>query len=112
MEELKKTLEYDPYLDKSKSEEDLAKLKGDADANIIFARQDYWLKDGIVLGLDREKCYLVISAVDEFLGKAEAKLMRLYPDLKRADSETERNVIGEIEKERSESEEGLGMIFG
>ncbi len=111
-ESLKKTLEYDPYLDKSKTDEELAKLKEDAEANVIFARQDYWLKDGIVLGLDREKCYLTISSTDDFLEKAESKLKKLYPELKRADSDLEQKIVGEIEKERSESEQGLGMIFG
>lgn len=111
-ESLKKILEYDPFLDKAKTPEELAKMKTDEDANIIFARQDYWLKDGIALGLDREKCYLVISAVDSFLEKAEPKLMRLMPDLKRADAETEKTVVSEIEKERSQSEQGLGTIFG
>lgn len=109
---LKKLLEYDPYLDKSMTPEQLAKLKQDAEANIIFARQDYWLKDGISLGLDREKYYLVISAVEEFLVKAEEKLKKLVSNIKRADSDLEQKVISEIEKERNESESGLGMIFG
>lgn len=109
---LKKLLEYDPYLDKSMSTEQLSKLKDDADANIIFARQDYWLKDGIGLGLDREKYYLILSAVDEFLEKAEAKLKRLVPSIKRADPDIEEKVVSEQEKERGESESGLGMIFG
>lgn len=112
MEELKKTLEYDPYLDKSKTGEELEKMKADEDANVIFARQDYWLRDGATLGLDREKCYLVLSAVDEFLGKAEAKLKKLYPEIGKADEELGKKIVGEIEKERSESESGLGMIFG
>ncbi len=58
---MKKLLEYDPYLDKSLSPEQLSKLKDDSYANIIFARQDYWIKDGISLGLDREKNYLILS---------------------------------------------------
>ncbi len=109
---LKKLLEYDPYLDKSLSAEQLSKLKDDSYANIIFARQDYNLKDGISLGLDREKYYLVLSAVDDFLVKAEGKLMKEIPSIKRADLEIEQKVASEIEKERAESESGLGMIFG
>ena len=46
-QELEKLLEYDPYLDKNMSEEQLAQLKDNEDANIIFARQDYMLKDGV-----------------------------------------------------------------
>ncbi len=109
---LKTLLEYDPYLDKSLTQEQLSKLKGDAEANIIFARQDYWLKDGISLGLDREKYYLVLSAVDEFLERADAKLKRLIPGVERADADTEQKVVSEIEQERSASESGLGAIFG
>ncbi len=105
-------MEYDPYLDKAKTPEDLAKLKADPEANIIFARQDYWIKDGISLGLDREKYYLVISAVDEFLESADKKLKKDIPGITRADPDTEQKVISEIEKERNASESGLGAIFG
>jgi len=105
-------MSYDPYLDKSLSPEQLTKLKADEEANIIFARQDYWIKDGITLGLDREKDYLVISAVDTFLEKAEKKLIKLMPSIKRADPDLEAKVVLDIENERKESESGLGMIFG
>ncbi len=105
-------MSYDPFLDKSFTGEQLEKMKADEDANIIFARQDYWIKDGISLGLDRDKYYIVISAVEEFLNKAEPKLKKTIPGIKRADPEIEAKVIAEIEKERNESESGLGMIFG
>ncbi len=111
-EALKRLMSYDPYLDKTKSEDDLAKLKEDPEANIIFARQDYWIKDGVSLGLDREKVYLIISAVDDFLNKAEDKLKKEVPDMKRVPSDVELKIVGEIEKERNKSESGLGMIFG
>ncbi len=111
-EALKKLMSYDPYLDKSKSEADLAKLKDDPEANVIFARQDYWIKDGVSLGLDRDKSYLIISAVGEFLDKAEQKLKKEIPSIKRVEPETEAKIVGELEKERKESESGLGMIFG
>ncbi len=42
----------------------------------------------------------------------EKKLMKEIPGIKRADPEIERKIISEFEKERSESEKGLGMIFG
>ncbi len=109
---MKKLLDYDPYLDKSLSQEELSKLKSDPESNVIFARQDYWFKDGISLGLDRDKYYLMISAVDEFLERADAKLKKDVPSVARADPDTEQKIILEIEKERSESESGLGMIFG
>lgn len=87
-------------------------MKSDDDANVIFARQDYWLKDGAALGLDADKCYLVISAVDSFLEKAEPKLVRMFPGIKRADPELEAKIAADIESERKQAEGGLGMIFG
>ena len=94
------------------SPEQLAKLKTDELANVIFARQDYQLKDGISLGLDREKYYLYLSAVEEFFEKAEKKLKASIPSLQRVDPELEQKVIATLEGERKESEEGLGLIFG
>lgn len=107
-------MEYDPYLDKSKTPEQLAKLKEDpnSDDNVIFARQDYWIKDGVSLGLDRDKYYLIISAVDQFLEKAEPKLKRSIQSIQRADPDTEAKVTLDMENERNQSESGLGMIFG
>ena len=112
IEMLKKLMSYDPFLDKSKTTEQLAEMKKDENAMVIFARQDYWIKDGITLGLDREKYYLVLSAVDAFLDKAEPKLKEGVPSIARADPETETKIIGEMDRERNQSESGLGMIFG
>ena len=109
---LKKLLEYDPYLDKSLNEEQLAKLKSDSDANTIFARQDYLLKDGISIGLDREKYYLYINANDEFLERGEQKLKEKVGSIARVEPELEAEIIAGIEGERSASERGIGSIFG
>ena len=105
-------MEYDPYLDKSKSEEEISKLKEDKEANIIFARQDYRIKDGISMDMDREKSYLCISANQEFLDNGEEKLKKRIEGLQRADEKTENKVIEIIETERTQSEQGLGAIFG
>jgi hypothetical protein len=105
-------MNYDPFLDKSLTPEQLEKIKTDEKANIIFARQDYWIKDGITLGLERDKCYLVLSAVDSFLEKAEPKLKEGVPSIKRVDPELEEKIVEQMDKERDESESGLGMIFG
>ena len=105
-------MSYDPFLDKSKTPEQLAEIKKDENATVIFARQDYWIKDGITLGLDRDKYYLVLSAVDAFLDKAEPKLKQSILDIKRADPDLEAKVVAEMDKERKESEKGLGAIFG
>ena len=98
-------MEYDPYLDKSKSDEEISKLKEDKEANIIFARQDYQIKDGISMDLDREKSYLCISANQEFLEKGEEKLKKSIEGLQRADEKTENKVIEVIENERNQSEQ-------
>ena len=107
-----KLMSYDPYLDKSLSDEKIAEIKNDPEANIIFARQDYNIKDGISIGLERDKSYLYLSASEEFLNQADKKLKNLIKSIKRADKETEQKVIEIVEGERSSSEEGLGSIFG
>ncbi len=139
---LKKMLEYDPYLDQNTipkmpkewsdakyrgehpelaqqieaKEKEIAqaldRLKNDKETNIIFARQDYQLKDGISLGLDREKSYLYLSANDLFLDGADAKLKKNFKSIQRADAETEQKVIGMIEEEKSRADAGMGLIFG
>ena len=109
---LNKLMSYDPYLDKTLNEQQIIELKKDPDANIIFARQDYMIKDGISVGLERDKYYLYISASDEFLEKADKKLKSSIKSIKRADPEIEKTVIAIVEGERESSEEGLGSIFG
>ena len=109
---LKKLLEYDPYLDKSLGEAELEKIRKDEEANVIFARQDYLLKDGISLGLERDYYYLYVNATEEFLAKAEKKLKKALPEIKRAEPGLESKIVATIEEERNESEQGLGLIFG
>ena len=105
-------MEYDPYLDKSMSEEALQKLKDDKEANIIFARQDYRIKDGLSINMERGRSYLYISANEEFLEKGDGKLKKSIEGIERADQKTESSVIEIVEKERNESEQGLGFLFG
>ncbi len=112
LDKLKALMEYDPYLDKSKTEEELAALKQDKAANVIFARQDYQIKDGISIGMEKDKCYLYLSANEDFLTLAEPKLLSAIESAKRADSETEKKIILMIEEEISNSESGIGSIFG
>ena len=139
---LKKILEYDPYLDpnlipkipkewddaeymrkhpeleqqaaqkKKEAAEAMDKLKNDKEMNLIFARQDYQLKDGISLGLDREKSYLYLSADEAFLEAGEAKLKKNISSLQRAPQDVEKQLIDDIEQERQKSDQGLGFIFG
>lgn len=141
-EALKKLLAYDPYLDmnliprlpkewddekylsenpdiakeaaekKKEVDESVKRLREDKEANLIFARQDYQLRDGATMGLDRDKCYLFLNASEEFQVPAEDKLKKNVASIKRLDPETEKQVIDSIEKERENAEQGLGMIFG
>ncbi len=111
-EELKKLLAYDPYLDKSLNEEQLAKVRTDPEANVIFVRQDYVLKEGAAYGLDSQKCYLYLKAQDDFLDQAEKKLKKLIQGLQRASKGDEDKVSAAITEERSAAEQGLGSIFG
>jgi hypothetical protein len=139
---LKKLLEYDPYLDKSKIpetpkewddpkffdkhpelreeaekrrimvQEALKKLSEDKYANVIFARQSCDLREGAMLGLDGKKSYLYLKASDEFLKLAEEKLKLNLKSVKRASQSDEAKVIGIIGEEESKGNAGMGMIFG
>ena len=93
-------------------DESIRKLREDKEANIIFARQEYQLKDGATMGLDRGKSYLFLNAPEDFQVPAEEKLKKNIASIRRLDPETERKVIEAIEKERENAEQGLGMIFG
>jgi hypothetical protein len=111
-EKLKKLLLYDPYADSSLDEAALAKIKADRLANIIFARQNCTLKDGVSLGLDRDKFYLCIKSGEDFLKDVEEKLKAEIPGIKRATKEVEDKVIAAVDEEESRSNQGVGLIFG
>ena len=97
---------------KKQAENAMSNLRNDKEANIIFARQDYMLKDGISLGLDREKSYLFLNADNSFFADAEAKLKKNVSSLERVQSDTEKQIIDTIEKEIQQADQGLGFIFG
>ncbi len=88
---LTKVLEADPYADDS------------------FARVGYKVKDGGMLGEDKAKMYVYISASDDFLKKADERLKEVA---KRAEPEVEKRVVEKIQKEEEDAEGGLGSIFG
>jgi hypothetical protein len=138
-EALKKTLEYDPYLDpklipaskgekdlkamsdeereKAKEEEEkvreaLDKLSKDKYANVIFARQDCSLRDGTTLDLDGNRFYLYLNASDQFLELAEERFKREFKTVKRAGKAEEEKVIGIIKAEEEKANAGFGSIFG
>jgi hypothetical protein len=109
---LKKALEYDPYLDKSLDDEKLRALKGDKYANVIFSRQEYSLREGAALGLEKGKYYLYIKANEDFMRAAEERLAHEFKSVKRAPPEAESKVIALINEEQSRANEGFGSIFG
>ncbi len=138
---LKKILSYDPYLDpnlipKSSdlSEKDLAKLsdeekkayaereaatraaieklKSDKFANVIFARQDYDMREGKSIGVEDSKSYLYLKATDEFLNAAEERFKHEFKTVKRATSVIEKKFIELKESEESAANVGFGAIFG
>ena len=109
---LKKFLEYDPYLDKALNEEQLKKLRDDKEANIIFSRQEYSLRDGTALGLDSKKYYLYINANDDFLAGADTKLKKNFKSVKRAQPDAENTFKYIVDQEHDMGNAGIGAIFG
>ena len=109
---LKKTLEYDPYLDKNLDEAKLKELQSDKYANVIFARQEYSLRDGASLGLDKSKYYLYLKANDDFMAAADDRLSHEFKSVKRAKAEEEGKVISVINDEQSRANAGFGSICG
>ncbi len=110
--ELKKFLEYDPYLDKSLGEEALKKLHDDKLTNVIFSRQEYSLREGSALGLDEKKCYLYLKANNDFLKLADEKLKKSFKSVKRTTKEQEEKFIAVVEDEQNRGNAGIGAIFG
>jgi hypothetical protein len=127
-DKLKKMLAYDPYTDPSiippakKGEEadrdkvikeNMEKLaQQDKFFNIIFARQEYDLREGGSIGMDAGKIYLYIKASDDFLSKAEARLKQNFDSFKIASTEESEKVISFIKEEQKRSDEGFGLLFG
>ncbi len=129
---IEKVLSYDPYLDPtiiSKDDKDTEKTssvqkenssiskieemkKNDPYFDIIFVRQEYLLLDGSTLSLDPNKCYVYLKASEDFLAKADLKLEKLFPDLKRASKEIEEQIIEKVAEQQSKAESGFGFIFG
>jgi hypothetical protein len=89
--ELTKILEADPYSEGS------------------FARVGYKVKDGGILGEDKAKMYVYISASEEFVKKADGLLKGVATP---SAPEVEKRIIEKIQKEEEDAEGGLGSIFG
>ncbi len=110
--DISSSLNYDPALDTNLTKEELDFILEDEYGGIIFARQEYSIKDGRSLGLEENKYYLYIKATDEFLDKAEKKFKHEFNTIKRLDPDSENKVIEKINKEESEVNLGVGSIFG
>ncbi|MFA5076835.1 MAG: hypothetical protein WC488_00185 [Candidatus Micrarchaeia archaeon] len=89
--ELTKLLEAEPYAPDS------------------FARNGYKTKEGAVIGEDKAKFYLFLSADEAFLKKAEEKIKGLAA---RANEDVEKRIAALVEKEEDSATEGFGGIFG
>ncbi|MGC8669580.1 MAG: hypothetical protein ACP5TL_00290 [Candidatus Micrarchaeia archaeon] len=127
-EKLKSMLAYDPYTDpavipvaKKGDEqgrdqlikENLEKLaQKDKYYDVIFARQEYSLREGGSMGMDDSKIFLYLKASEEFLTKAEEKLKSNFESFKHASPEDEQKVIKFIKEEQERSDAGFGLIFG
>ena len=138
-EALKRTLEYDPYLDpklipasksdkdlkmmseedqkkykeeEEKSREAIKKLHEDKYANVIFVRQNYSFRDGATVNLDGNKSYLYLDASEQFLGLAEERFKREFKTVKRVTKSEEDKVISIIKAEEDKAAAGFGSIFG
>ncbi len=138
-EELKKVLSYDPYLDNNtlppqikpadpenptpeekaamearekQVAEELRKLETSPKGRIIFARQEYSLRDGASMGLNKDVMYLFLSAPDDFLKGAEERFGTEFKTIKRAQKPDENKVIGIIRDEEEKANAGFGSIFG
>ena len=140
LEQLKKVLSYDPYLDtnlippapkgsdkpekmtpeEKKELEDHDKkvaeahkfLKEDPKGKYIFSRQEYILKDGASAGLKGNVTYLYLNASEEFLKGAEERFSKEFKTVKRAGKEEEEKVIKAIKEEEEGANAGFGSIFG
>ncbi|MCL4373759.1 MAG: hypothetical protein M1360_02655 [Candidatus Marsarchaeota archaeon] len=127
-EKLKRMLAYDPYTDpavippaskdddkerESTIKANMEKLaQSDKFFDVIFARQEYSLREGPSIGMGEDKVYLYLKANDSFFAKAEEKLKQNFPSFKRESAETEQKVISFIKEEQDRSNSGFGMIFG
>ncbi len=139
LEQLKKLLAYDPYLDTSiippttpgsdkpvdkqtedekrmaaereqKVREALERLKQDKYSDVIFARQQYEIIDGSAFG-SPDISYLYIKAAEDFLAKADEALEHKL-GVKRVPKELEDKVVAKVIAEEESGNAGFGSIFG
>jgi len=92
-----------------KKKELTAILEKDPLAEDSFARSGYKLKDGKFIEEDEKKCYLYISASDDFVKKADGMLKDVAKPLSGDD---EKRIVDKFKKEEEQATSGFGDIFG
>ena len=94
-DEFVKLLEADPY--------------GTSEDKRSFSRLGYKLKDGVQVGCDEKKVYVLFRGSDDYIPFVNSKLEGLAKQSNENDSQ---KVIRVIEDEESSAEQGMGAIFG
>jgi hypothetical protein len=82
-------------------------LEADPYAEDSFARVGYKMKDGTAVGEDKEKIYVLVSASDEFLKKADEMLKDIA---KPCDEEVAGRVKKKIDEEENSVAAGVSMF--
>ncbi len=95
-----------PIADKAKV---MALLELDPYGKPSFSRNGYKVKEGMVVGQDREKGYVFMRASEEFAKFAREKLKELAVESKPG---VVAAVAKAIEEEENSAEQGFGSIFG
>ncbi|MCL5008025.1 MAG: hypothetical protein M1562_02130 [Candidatus Marsarchaeota archaeon] len=109
---LERMLKYDPALDNTIDAKRLMEIQNDRYTGVIFARQQYDLREARAFGISSDIYYLYISANEDFLNRAEIRFAHDFKSVKRADKESEAKVISFIREEESRGNAGIGAIFG
>jgi len=95
----------------------VALLEADPYGKPCFSRNGYKVKDGLVVGLDKEKAYAFMRATDEFAVFARGKMKGIVDaEGKELAVESKPEVAAAVAKvideEEANSEVGFGAIFG
>lgn len=87
----------------------IAIVEADPYGHTSFSRNGYKVKDGTVVGEDKEKVYVFMKATDEFARFAKEALKDVAAVCA---PEVAVRVSKKIEEEESNSQVGFGAIFG
>lgn len=93
--------------DAAKKADVMKVLEADPYAEDSFARAGFKVKDGVSVGADNDKAYIYISASDDFMKKADARLKDLA---KHAPADVEKRVSQKIQEEEDTVAAGVSMF--